>query len=213
MSPRHVVVSQTQFARIPPALTLDHGPDRRSGSRGSLWIGRDRDAALPLDDDEASRRHAELVHDAAADRWIVRDAGSRNGLWVDGARVERASLGHGTVVRIGRTLLIAVDVVVAAGQRWRRETRALRGNSVAMQRVRGEIATLAIPRHLRPQRAAPLITRSRAAHCGIRFSARIRGRDLLSWNRALVSAHAEDRRNPATPGRSHDGRVCSDSRR
>src|SRR5262249_8847283 len=45
--------------------------------------------------------------------------------------------------RIGRTLLVAIDVVVAVGQRLRRETAALRGASLAMQRVRGEIATLA----------------------------------------------------------------------
>jgi DNA-binding NtrC family response regulator len=108
-----------------------------------LRIGRDRDAALVLEDDEVSRQHAEVQYDDVADRWIVGDCGSRNGLWVNGIRVERAALQHGTVVRLGRTLLVAVDVVVAAGRQLRRETPVLRGHSVAMQQVRGEIASLA----------------------------------------------------------------------
>ncbi len=119
---------------LPPPVTLGEGP---------LLIGRERDAALVLEDEEVSRRHAEVRYDGIADAWVVRDCGSRNGLWIDGVRVQRATLVHGTVVRIGRTLLVAVDVLVAAGRQLRSETQALRGHSVAMQQVRGEIATLA----------------------------------------------------------------------
>jgi DNA-binding NtrC family response regulator len=121
--------------REPPApVTLEAGP---------LRIGRAGFAGIALDDEEVSRRHAELAHDAATDRWAIRDLGSRNGTWVDGARVERAFLAHGSVVRIGQTLLVAVDVVVPPGQRLRRESRTLRGASLAMQRVRAEIAMTA----------------------------------------------------------------------
>jgi DNA-binding NtrC family response regulator len=119
---------------IPPAVTLQGGP---------LQIGREGHAGVALDDDEVSRRHAELAYDPAADRWWIRDMASRNGTWVDGARVDRAALGHGAVVRIGQTLLVAVDLVIPCGQRLRRDGRALRGHSVAMQRVRGEIAMTA----------------------------------------------------------------------
>lgn len=118
-----------------PAVTLGEGP---------LRIGRDRDVGgLLLDDDEVSRRHAEVHYDGRSDLWVVSDCGSRNGLWADGVRVERALLVHGTVLRLGRTLLVAVDVVVAAGRQLRHETQGLRGHSLAMQQVRGEIAMLA----------------------------------------------------------------------
>jgi len=116
---------------LPPAIALEAGP---------LQIGRRGYARIALDDDEVSRRHAELAYDAAADRWLVRDIGSLNGTWVDGARTDRAALAHGTVVRIGQTLLVVVDVALPAGQQLRRESPALRGHSLAMQRLRGEIA-------------------------------------------------------------------------
>jgi DNA-binding NtrC family response regulator len=119
---------------LPPAIALDAGP---------VQIGRRGYARIALDDDEVSRRHAELAYDAEAERWLARDIGSLNGTWVDGARIDRAALAHGTVVRIGQTLLVMVDVALPAGQRLRQERPALRGHSVAMQRLRGEIAILA----------------------------------------------------------------------
>jgi len=131
---RQLVVVFAPDRQLPPAVTLGGGP---------LRIGRDRDSGLVLEDDEVSRRHAEVQYDDGADLWVACDCRSRNGLWVDGVRVEHAALVHGSVVRIGRTLLVAVDVMVAAGRQLRDETPALRGHSLAMQQVRGEIATLA----------------------------------------------------------------------
>jgi len=131
---RQLVAVFAPNRQLPPPVTLGDGP---------LLIGRERDAAVVLEDEEVSRRHAEVRYDGRADVWVIRDCGSRNGLWVDGLRVGRAALVHGTVVRIGRTLLVAVDALVAAGRQLRSETQALRGHSVAMQQVRGEIATLA----------------------------------------------------------------------
>ena len=125
---RQLVAVFAPNRQLPPPITLGDGP---------LLIGRERDAALVLEDEEVSRRHAEVRYDGRADVWVIRDCGSRNGLWVDGLRVGRAALVHGTVVRIGRTLLVAVDALVAAGRQLRSETQALRGHSVAMQQVRG----------------------------------------------------------------------------
>jgi DNA-binding NtrC family response regulator len=119
---------------MPPPLALGSEP---------LRIGRDRDAALLLEDDEVSRHHAEVRYDDEADRWVICDCGSRNGLWVNGTRVERKALAHGTVVRVGRTLVVMVDVMAAADRPLGRETQALRGGSLAMQQVRGEIAKMA----------------------------------------------------------------------
>jgi transcriptional regulator with GAF, ATPase, and Fis domain len=110
-----------------------------------LAIGREPGEApsLELDDTEASRLHAALVHEAATDTFWVEDRGSRNGTFVDGKREDRAALRHGSVVRIGRSLLVFVDIELRADERLEPETPALRGRSLLMQRVRGEIAMVA----------------------------------------------------------------------
>src|SRR5690348_16437852 len=78
---------------LPAPIALDGGP---------LPIGRAGFAAIALDDDEVSRRHAELVREPASDRWFACDTASRNGTFVDGVRIERAAISHGSVVRIGQ---------------------------------------------------------------------------------------------------------------
>jgi S1-C subfamily serine protease len=67
-------------------------------------IGRHPDADLPFDparDLDVSIRHAAVFR--AAGGWVVRDLGSTNGTWVNGARVkgDRALL-PGDVIRLGR---------------------------------------------------------------------------------------------------------------
>src|SRR4051812_28825094 len=65
-------------------------------------IGREADTPLPLalNDGEVSRLHAVVEHEEATDEWIVVDQGSRNGTLVDGARIDRAVLHDGAVIRI-----------------------------------------------------------------------------------------------------------------
>ncbi len=70
---------------------------------GRAWL-----ASLGLADDEASGQHAWFLRQRGG-TLEIRDAGSRNGTWVDGARLahdERARLSDGSVIRIGRTLLV-----------------------------------------------------------------------------------------------------------
>jgi predicted component of type VI protein secretion system len=68
-----------------------------------LVVGR-VEADVSLDDEEVSRRHA-LVRPAASGIEIL-DLGSRNGTWVNGARIAAATrLAHGDEVRLGRTVL------------------------------------------------------------------------------------------------------------
>jgi DNA-binding NtrC family response regulator len=70
-----------------------------------LELGRDLPAAAPLTDDWLSRRHAIVAR--TGERWTVRDLDSRNGTFVDGARVRGEVDADGEpVVRIGRTLLL-----------------------------------------------------------------------------------------------------------
>src|SRR5579862_5300398 len=77
-----------------------------------LLIGREGHVAGPLalGDAEASRQHAAIVRED--DGWLVADRGSRNGTFVDGVRIERAPLRDGSVIRVGKTLLLYVDAEV-----------------------------------------------------------------------------------------------------
>src|SRR5262249_48627128 len=88
-----------------------------------------------------SRSHARIERDG--DGWRIVDLRSRNGIYVDGARTAEARLRHGTVARIGRSLLVFVEAAVPAGARFEPETRSLWGQSAAMQILRGERATVA----------------------------------------------------------------------
>jgi len=76
--------------------------------RGRLVIGREGD--LAVDDERASREHAELRHSAG--RLTVRDLGSRNGTFVDGVQTDGETVASpGAIVRVGRSLvLLAADV-------------------------------------------------------------------------------------------------------
>lgn len=69
-----------------------------------LLIGRGPDAAIHLDDDYASTRHARIA--AADDQWFVEDLGSTNGTYVGSTRITQpTTLTPGTRIRIGKTVL------------------------------------------------------------------------------------------------------------
>jgi pSer/pThr/pTyr-binding forkhead associated (FHA) protein len=77
------------------AVSLDHAP---------LLIGRGTDAAIRLDDDYVSTRHARIV--SSGDQWFVEDLGSTNGTYVGSRRITQpTALGVGSQVRIGKTVL------------------------------------------------------------------------------------------------------------
>jgi pSer/pThr/pTyr-binding forkhead associated (FHA) protein len=66
-------------------------------------IGREpsREVALTADA-TVSRRHAEIVPEAGA--LVLRDAGSSNGTFVNGQRIQQHSLQPGDEIRVGATL-------------------------------------------------------------------------------------------------------------
>jgi ABC-type multidrug transport system ATPase subunit/predicted component of type VI protein secretion system len=85
---------------------------------GSVKIGRARDNDIVIPDVLASRHHATLVRLPGGTE--IRDAGSINGTFVNGARVDTAPLRDGDVVTIGN-----VDLVFAGDTLTRRtETQA-----------------------------------------------------------------------------------------
>ena len=69
-----------------------------------LLIGRGSDAAIKLDDDYVSTRHARIA--ASGDEWFVEDLGSTNGTYVGPVRITQpTTIGLGIQVRVGKTIL------------------------------------------------------------------------------------------------------------
>jgi pSer/pThr/pTyr-binding forkhead associated (FHA) protein len=92
-APTQVVI--VEGANAGETIRLDEAP---------LLIGRGSDAAIRLDDDYVSTRHARIA--ASGDQWFVEDLGSTNGTYIGSARLTQpTTLTLGTQVRIGKTLL------------------------------------------------------------------------------------------------------------
>jgi FHA domain-containing protein/zinc ribbon protein len=92
--------------QLPPGtaeLLVMRGPNAGSRFRldGDLTTaGRHPDSDIFLDDVTVSRRHAEFYREGG--RFTVRDVGSLNGTYVNGARIEEAELVGGAEVQIGK---------------------------------------------------------------------------------------------------------------
>jgi hypothetical protein len=92
-SPTHVLV--VEGGNAGERAELDQAP---------ILIGRGTDAAIRLDDDYVSTRHARIA--SSGDQWFVEDLGSTNGTYVGTARITQpTTLTLGTQVRIGKTIL------------------------------------------------------------------------------------------------------------
>ena len=66
-------------------------------------IGADPACDIVLDDPTVSRKHATIV--AGEGGFDVTDLGSRNGTWLDGAKIAKATVPPGSTLRVGSTLL------------------------------------------------------------------------------------------------------------
>ncbi len=92
-APTHVLI--TEGANQGETFSLEAAP---------LLIGRGTDAAIRLDDDYVSTRHARIA--ASGDQWFVEDLGSTNGTYVGATRLTQpTTLTLGTQIRIGKTTL------------------------------------------------------------------------------------------------------------
>ncbi len=74
-------------------------------------VGRDDLGGVTVPDERVSRQHAELCWSPGADGVLtVRDLNSRNGVFVDGKKVEgQARAKVGSVVRLAQTVLVVFD--------------------------------------------------------------------------------------------------------
>ena len=99
-------IRSSVVAGADPARSESIGPRLEVGSStypltGQLVVGRGAEADVQLTDTGVSRRHAELrVADGAVE---VHDLGSTNGTFVNGRRVQTASLRDGDRVTVGTT--------------------------------------------------------------------------------------------------------------
>jgi predicted component of type VI protein secretion system len=80
-------------------VVSDGTRDRELQLVGRLVVGRDPNCDISHDHALLSRRHAEFV--TAGDSVTVRDLGSRNGVFVNGARAAERVLEPGDIVQIG----------------------------------------------------------------------------------------------------------------
>lgn len=72
-------------------------------------IGRHADSTISLEDITVSRRHTEIHHTDG--RYIVRDAGSLNGTYVNQQRVEVAELLQGDELQVGKYRFVFLESV------------------------------------------------------------------------------------------------------
>ena len=92
-APTHVAI--VEGANAGETISLDDAP---------LLIGRGADAAIRLDDDYVSTRHARIA--ASGDQWFVEDLGSTNGTYLGAQRLAQpTTVQLGTQIRIGKTTL------------------------------------------------------------------------------------------------------------
>ena len=83
----------------PPRMAL-HVLDRPL-----LLLGRADECAIRVEDQQVSRRHAQLASlDPARGTWRLSDCGSANGVFVDGRAIQEVELVGGELVRIGQVL-------------------------------------------------------------------------------------------------------------
>lgn len=66
-----------------------------------ISIGRGAEADVDVGDLESSRHHCALM--LWEDDWVIKDAHSRNGTWVNETKVPVAVLKDGDIIRIGKT--------------------------------------------------------------------------------------------------------------
>lgn len=107
----HPVLSPEEAAHITGisgyALVVERGP--RAGmtyvlAPGSTTVGRHPESDIFLDDITVSRHHCRFLWEG--EDLAVEDSGSTNGTYVNGSRIDRATLQPGDEVLIGRFHLI-----------------------------------------------------------------------------------------------------------
>lgn len=92
---------------VPTKLQVVSGPNSGQSvplGEGPILLGRGTDAAIRLDDDYVSTRHARFATNG--EQWFVEDLGSTNGTYLGSQRVTTpVPIGLGIQVRLGKTIV------------------------------------------------------------------------------------------------------------
>lgn len=104
--PRPAVAEPQRRQRRPPRELVVHAPDQRPTvvplARTAVTFGRSERMTVALDDSYVSEEHALVSPDG--DGWLVRDLGSTNGTYLNGAKVTQPTpISAGDQLRIGKT--------------------------------------------------------------------------------------------------------------
>lgn len=96
--------SQAGFRYWEMVITIFRGP--RKGrvfafASDVVSVGKSPQNSIFLDDETVSRQHLEILREARG--YLLRDLGSTNGTFLDGAEIREAYLRSGSVVRLGKT--------------------------------------------------------------------------------------------------------------
>lgn len=99
--------SRRALSGAPTKLQIVSGPNAGQSvplDEGPLLLGRGADAAIRLDDDYVSTRHARFATNG--EQWFVEDLGSTNGTYLGNQRITTPTpIGVGIAVRLGKTLV------------------------------------------------------------------------------------------------------------
>jgi phosphoserine phosphatase RsbU/P len=111
------VVSRAEVTVYSPLFS----PFRQPLEGPAVSIGRASDCSIPIKDRYLSRKHAEIV--SVGSGWMLKDLGSANGTYLNGARVERDEvLKTGDRIRLGDTEIVfettdrSTDRFIAVGE-------------------------------------------------------------------------------------------------
>jgi pSer/pThr/pTyr-binding forkhead associated (FHA) protein len=108
-------IDEERSASSAPALALEmvhavepgeHGRFVTLSPQGLVLVGRGVEIGLRVSDERLSRLHFRIVWDAVVGSYRCADAGSANGTFLNGSRMDSALLSPGDVIRAGRTLLV-----------------------------------------------------------------------------------------------------------
>ena len=109
------VVELSSLPNDVASLVVRSGPQAGASfalSTDITRLGRHPDSEIILDDITVSRRHAEVLR--VSDGYVLRDAGSLNGTYVNQQRVDEAPLQQGDELQVGKFRLVFFAPGVAA---------------------------------------------------------------------------------------------------
>lgn len=100
-----------------------------------VTLGAEPTCDVTLTDPAISRRHVKIVSSATG--FAVTDLGSRNGTWLDGARIQSATVAPGTVLRLGNSVveILPAEETIDLPPSARTSFGAMTGSSEAIRRV------------------------------------------------------------------------------